>query len=84
MSIVDAGAAVPQVHYSLEGRMLHVLADVPGVKNVRLFDMQGHLLHAKSFTGNAATLDLGNVSRGAFVVRLTVGSKVIAVKKINL
>ena len=84
MSIVDAGATVPQVHYSLEGRMLHVLADVPGAKTLRLFDMQGHLLHAESFAGNATTLDLGNVSRGAFVVRLTVGSKVIAVKKINL
>ena len=84
MSVVDAGAAAPQVHYSLEGRMLHVLADVPGIKNVRLFDMQGHLLHAESFTGNAATLDLSNMSRGAFVVRLTVGNKPVAVKKINL
>ena len=84
MSIVDAGATVPQVRYSLEGRLLHVLADVPGVKTLRLFDMQGHLLHAGSFAENATTLDLGNVSHGAFVVRLTVGSKVIAVKKINL
>ena len=82
MSVVDAGAVAPQVHYSLEGRMLHVLADVPGIKNVRLFDMQGHLLHAESFTGNAATLDLSNMSRGAFVVRLMVDNRVLSVKKL--
>ena len=84
MSVVDAGAVVPQVHYSLDGRMLHVSTNVAGAKTLRLFDMQGHLLHAESFTGNATTLDLGNVSRGAFVVRLMVGNKPIAVKKINL
>ena len=82
MSVVDAGAAAPQVHYSLEGRMLHVLADVPGAKTLRLFDMQGHLLHAESFTGNAATLDLSDMSRGAFVVRLMVDNRVLSVKKL--
>ena len=82
MSVVDAGAVVPQVHYSLDGRMLHVLADVPGAKTLRLFDMQGHLLHAESFTGNAATLDLSNMSRGAFVVRLMVDNRVLSVKKL--
>ena len=82
MSVVDAGAVAPQVHYSLEGRMLHVLADVPGAKTLRLFDMQGHLLHAESFTGNAATLDLSNMSRGAFVVRLMVDNRVLSVKKL--
>lgn len=74
MHIADAGVAVPQVRYTLEGRMLHVLADVPGLKSVRLFDMQGHLLYSEKFSGSAATLDLGNISRGAYVVRLTAGS----------
>ena len=83
MSIVDAGATVPQVQYTLEGRMLHVLADVPGVKDVRLFDMQGHLLYSEQFSGSAVTLDLASVSRGAFVVRLTAGNKTLAVKKLR-
>lgn len=74
MSIVDAGAAVSQVQYSLEGRMLHVLADVPGLKDVRLFDMQGRLLYSEKFSGSAATLDLTGMSRGALVVRLTAGN----------
>ena len=83
MSIVDAGAAVPQVHYSLEGRMLHVLADVPGLKMVRLFAMQGHLLYSEKFSGSAVTLDLGGMSRGAFVMRLTAGNKTLAVKRLQ-
>ena len=83
MSIVDAGAAVPQVQYTLEGRMLHVLADVPGVKDVRLFDMQGHLLYSEKFSGSAVTLDLASISRGAFVVRLTAGNKTLGVKRLQ-
>lgn len=74
MSVVDAGATVPQVRYSLEGRMLHVLANVSGLKTVRLFDMQGRLLYSEKFFGSVATLDLDNMGRGAFVVRLTVGN----------
>ena len=74
MSIVDAGAVMPQVRYSLEGRVLHVLADVPGLKEVRLFDMQGHLLYSEKFSGSAVALDLAGMSHGAFVVRLTVGN----------
>lgn len=83
MSIVDAGATVPQVQYTLEGRMLHVLADVPGVKDVRLFDMQGHLLYSEQFSGSAVTLDLASISRGAFVVRLTAGNKTLGVKRLQ-
>lgn len=81
---IAATASMSQVQFLQEGRLLHVLADVPGLKSVRLFDMQGHLLYSEKFSGSAVTLDLGGVARGAFVVRLTVGSKVIAVKKINL
>ena len=83
MSIVDAGTAVPQVLYTLEGRQLHVQADAPGVKDVRLFDMQGHLLYSEQFSGSAVTLDLARISRGAFVVRLTAGNKTLAVKRMQ-
>jgi len=83
MSVVDAGIAMPQVRFSLEGRLLHVLADVPGVKDVRLFDMQGHLLYSEKFSGSAVTLDLGGMSRGAFVMRLTAGNKTLAVKRLQ-
>ena len=74
MGIADAGAVMPQVHYSLEGRQLHVLADMPGLKTVRLFDMQGRLLYSEKFSGSAMTLDLAGMSHGAFVVRFTAGN----------
>ena len=74
MGVADAGVVMPQVHYSLEGRQLHVLADMPGLKTVRLFDMQGHLLYSEKFSGSALALDLAGMSHGAFVVRLTAGN----------
>jgi hypothetical protein len=83
VSSVIAGVVAPQVQFSLEGRLLHVLADVPGLKMVRLFDMQGHLLYSEKFSGSVATLDLGNMSRGAFVMRLTAGNKTLAVKRLQ-
>ena len=83
ISSVIAGVVAPQVQFSLEGRLLHVQADVPGVKDVRLFDMQGHLLYSEKFSGSAVTLDLGGMSRGAFVMRLTAGNKTLAVKRLQ-
>ena len=83
VSSVIAGVVAPQVQFSLEGRLLHVQADVPGVKDVRLFDMQGHLLYSEKFSGSAVTLDLGGMSRGAFVMRLTAGNKTLAVKRLQ-
>ena len=79
---IAATASMSQVQFLQEGRLLHVLADVPGPKGVRLFDMQGHLLYSEKFSGSAVTLDLGGVARGAFVVRLTAGNRVLAVKKL--
>lgn len=79
---IAATVSMSQVQFLQEGRLLHVLADVPGLKSVRLFDMQGHLLYSEKFSGSAVTLDLGGVARGAFVVRLTAGNRVLAVKKL--
>jgi hypothetical protein len=79
---IAATVSMSQVQFLQEGRLLHVLADVPGLKSVRLFDMQGHLLYSEKFSGGAVTLDLGAVGRGAFVVRLTAGNRVLAMKKL--
>ena len=76
-------ASVSQVQFSQEGRKLHVIADVPGIKDVSLFDMQGHLLYAEQFSGSAATLDLAGISRSTFVIRLTAGNKTLAVKRLQ-
>lgn len=74
--------AAPQVQFSLEGRQLHVQTDVAGLKELRLFDLQGHLLHSEKFSGNSTSLEIGKFSRGKYIVRLSVGDKLVAVKRI--
>ena len=79
---IVAGAFVPQVHMTLEGRTLHVVAGFEGEKELRLFDLQGHQLHSERFIGKSATLALERFGHGAFIVRLTSGNRVLAVKRL--
>lgn len=79
---IVAGAFVPQVHMTLEGRTLHVVAGFEGEKEIRVFDMQGHQLYAGRFAGNSTVLQLGDSAREAHVVRLTAGNRVLAVKRL--
>lgn len=75
-------APAPQVHMALEGRTLRVVAGIEGEKELRLFDLQGHQLHSERFTGSSATLALERFGHGAFIVRLTSGNRVLAVKRL--
>ena len=75
---------MPQSRMVLEGRTLHVSTDAAGDKSIRLFDMQGHMLYSEQFSGSTATLDLGKVKRGAYMVRLMAGNRTIAVKTLAL
>ena len=79
---IVADAFAPQVHMALEGRMLRVVAGIEGEKELRLFDLQGHQLHSERFTGSSATLALERFGHGAFIVRLTAGNRVLAVKRL--
>ena len=74
--------AVQQVQMVLEGGLLHVQTEISGLKGLQLFDLQGHLLQSEKFTENSTTLEIGKFSRGKYIVRLTVGNKIIAVKRI--
>jgi hypothetical protein len=74
--------AVPQVQMVLEGGLLHVQTEISGLKGLQLFDLQGHLLQSEKFSENSTTLEIGKFSRGKYIVRLTVGNKIIAVKRI--
>ena len=82
ISGVVAGAFATQVHMTLEGSMLHVVARVEGEKEIRVFDVQGHQLHSERFTGSSATLALERFGHGAFIVRLTSGNRILAVKRL--
>lgn len=79
---VVAGAFAPQVHITLEGGVLRVVARVEGEKEIRVFDVQGHQLYAGRFAGNSTVLQLGDFARGAHVVRLTAGNRILAVKRL--
>lgn len=79
---VVAGAFAPQVHMTLEGGVLRVVARIEGEKEIRVFDVQGHQLYAGRFAGNSTALRLGDFARGAHVVRLTAGSRILAVMRL--
>lgn len=79
---VVAGAFAPQVHITLEGGVLRVVARIEGEKEIRVFDVQGHQLYAGRFAGSSTALRLGGFARGAHVVRLTAGSRILAVKRL--
>lgn len=79
---VVAGAFAPQVHITLEGGVLRVVARIEGEKEIRVFDVQGHQLYAGRFAGSSTVLQLGDFARGAHVVRLTAGNRILAVKRL--
>lgn len=79
---VVAGAFAPQVHMTLEGGVLRVVARIEGEKEIRVFDVQGHELYAGRFAGSSTALRLGDFARGAHVVRLTAGNRILAVKRL--
>lgn len=76
---VVAGAFAPQVHMTLDGRTLHVVAGFEGEKEIRVFDVQGHELYAGHFAGKSAALALERFGQGALIVRLTAGNRILAV-----
>lgn len=79
---VVAGAFAPQVHMTLEGGVLRVVARIEGEKEIRVFDVQGHRLHSERFAGKSAALALERFGQGALIVRLTTGNRILAVKRL--
>ena len=73
-----------RIRVKLEGAMLHVMSDDWELKEIRLFDIQGHLLYGESFTEKQASLDLSRLSRGIYVVRITEGKRILGYSKIRL
>ena len=69
---------------TLEGSALRVSLDVVGTKELRLFDVQGHLVHVERFAGNAMTVGLDRFARGNYVARLAAGGKTLAIRKVSL
>jgi len=67
-----------------EGSVLHVEVPFSGTKEVRVFDLQGHVLYTQKIEGEYAAIGLERLGHGAFVARLTANRQVLGVKKLQL
>ena len=59
----------------VEAGVLYVNVPVAGKKVLRMFDVHGHLVQAREFAGNAASLSLDALPRGSYIVQLEADGK---------
>ena len=68
--IADGYASMKKVQLHLDGCTMHIAFATSGKNTVALCDMQGRLLLQKTFSGKTASLYLGAIKKGGYVVRL--------------
>ena len=62
---------------------LNIVTTSNGVKSLKLFDVRGNMLRSETFSGASMSLDLSKFAgKGAVIVRLVEGRKVLATKRI--
>ena len=61
----------------VESGVIYVNVPVAGEKTLRVFDVQGHLMQGKTFTGNATSLGLESLPHGNYIVQLDAGGRVL-------
>ena len=55
------------------------------VKTLRVFDMNGKLLHSETFTGMVKDVDYAKFAgKGVLLVRITSGNKLVAMKRVSV
>ena len=70
---------------SVENTTLSVVSTAADVKTLRVFDMNGKLLHSESFSGMAKDVDFAKFAgKGVLLVRVTSGNKLVAMKKVSI
>ena len=83
--MLDGRVVADLVHVQLEGRSLHVLADIQGKKSLGLLDLQGRVLLRSDFTEPAADLELKMLPHGRYIVLVNVAGqmskKVISIRE---
>lgn len=83
-----APKAVPTLgesEISVDNTTLNVSSSVAGTKMLRVFDMNGKLLHSESISGMAKDVDFAKFAgKGILLVRVTSGDKLIAMKKVSI
>ena len=70
---------------SVDNTTLNVTSTEAGSKVLRVFDMNGKLLHSETFSGLVKDIDFAKFAgKGVLLVRVTSGNKLVAMKKISI
>lgn len=82
---VQAAPALGESEISVDNTTLSVTSTVADTKMLRVFDMNGKLLHSESFSGLAKDVDFAKFAgKGILLVRITSGNKLVAMKKVSI
>ena len=77
--------SVAKARMQVSNNKLYVLATAQGTKTVKIFDMLGNQLMAKSFNGTRAEVNLAKLPhRGALIARVMQNDKVLATQSIKI
>ena len=80
-----AAPTLGEAEISLDNTTLSVTSTVADAKMLRVFDMNGKLLHSESFNGMAKDVDFAKFAgKGVLLVRITSGNKLVAMKKVSI
>ena len=80
-----AAPALGESQISVDNTTLSVTSTVADTKMLRVFDMNGKLLHSESFSGMAKDVDFAKFAgKGVLLVRITSGNKLVGMKKVSI
>ncbi len=80
-----AATTLGETKISFENATLSVTTTVADAKMIRVFDMNGKLLHSVSFNGMAKDVDFAKFAgKGILLVRITSGDKLVAMKQVSI
>lgn len=80
-----AAPVLGESQISVDNTTLSVTSTVADTKMLRVFDMNGKLLHSESFSGMAKDVDFAKFAgKGVLLVRVTSGNKLVGMKKVSI
>lgn len=80
-----AAPVLGESQISVDNTTLSVTSTVADTKMLRVFDMNGKLLHSESFSGMAKDVDFAKFAgKGVLLVRITSGNKLVGMKKVSI
>ena len=82
-TLAIAEAVASKASMAVANNMLSIATTSNGVKSVKVFSVRGDMLLSETFSGAAKTVDMAQFAgKGAVIVRLVEGRKVLATKRI--